>query len=196
MLDVVDNHELPLDRAAKRARIAEALRARPDDSNRKIAADLGVSDKTVGAVRADMADENPQVGVGAENDIPHEFDDHEQRNVLHTAGLLLTHEADATSDVSLLRAGQALLAQSRGQSIASVDDGGFNWDPEDRDVIVPAQPAIAVYKNAWDQAVIRSEALDSHRDEDQIVRISVEHIPAVIRALAALYAESTGKALP
>ena len=46
------NRGRPLDHAGRRALIEAALKARPGDSNRAIAADLGVDDKTVAVVRS------------------------------------------------------------------------------------------------------------------------------------------------
>jgi hypothetical protein len=62
--------------AEKRGRIAEALRAAPERSNRKIAADLGLSDKTVASVRDELAGsaEIPQfVARGGRGIKPAEF---------------------------------------------------------------------------------------------------------------------------
>lgn len=54
-----------LDTAAKRALIADELRDRPQVSNRQIAADLGVDDKTVGTIREKLVSnaEIPQSSV-------------------------------------------------------------------------------------------------------------------------------------
>lgn len=57
-LNVARRH---LDTAAKRAVIAEQLRDAPELSNRAIARDLGVSDKTVGSVRDELGLHQEQV---------------------------------------------------------------------------------------------------------------------------------------
>jgi hypothetical protein len=52
--EAVGNAGRPLDRAGRRAAIEAALMSRPGESNRTIAADLGVSDHTVSTVRESL----------------------------------------------------------------------------------------------------------------------------------------------
>ena len=68
---------------------------------------------------------------------------------------------------------------------AEMKEEDFQWSPENEDVIVPEQRSIAVYKNRWDQAVIRCER-GWNDDDDTWIIISMESVPAVIAKLRAL----------
>jgi hypothetical protein len=61
----------------------------------------------------------------------------------------------------------------------------FSWDPENEDVIVPDQLALAVYRNHWGQVVIRQERAWDEED-DVYVRINMESLPKVIARLQRL----------
>jgi hypothetical protein len=63
----------------------------------------------------------------------------------------------------------------------------FKWEPENGAVIVPQQPAIAVYVNPWGQVVIRAAGEDY--GEDVFIRVSPEHVPALIAKLTAIMKE-------
>jgi hypothetical protein len=63
----------------------------------------------------------------------------------------------------------------------------FKWEPENGAVIVPQQPAIAVYVNPWGQVVIRAAGEDY--GEDAFIRVSPEHVPALIAKLTAIMKE-------
>jgi hypothetical protein len=54
----------------------------------------------------------------------------------------------------------------------------FDWGPENDDVLVPSQPALAVYVNPWCQIVIRQEG--EIFEEDSWVIIGPAHVPALI----------------
>ena len=64
----------------------------------------------------------------------------------------------------------------------------FNWSPENEDIIVAPQQAIAVYRNAWNQVVIRA-AGEGDYSEDVFIRVSPEHVPALIARLSAILKE-------
>jgi hypothetical protein len=63
----------------------------------------------------------------------------------------------------------------------------FDWSAENEDVIVPPQQAIAVYLNRWNQIVIRAAGEDY--GEDVFIRVSPEHVPALIAKLSAILKE-------
>src|SRR5262249_26985756 len=63
----------------------------------------------------------------------------------------------------------------------------FNWSPENGDVIVAPQQAIAVYRNAWGQIVIRAAGWP---EDDAFVVVSPEHLPALIAKLSAILKEA------
>jgi hypothetical protein len=65
----------------------------------------------------------------------------------------------------------------------------FDWSPTNEDIIVAPQPAIAIYRNAWGQVVIRAEEADD--GVDAFIRISPEHLPRLIDKLTAILKEST-----
>lgn len=82
-----------------------------------------------------------------------------------------------------------IYAEGAGRPIARApyaDD--FKWnDPENGDVIVPQQQAIAIYVNPWGQVVIRAAGEDY--GEDAFVVVSREHLPALIAKLLAIAKE-------
>jgi hypothetical protein len=61
----------------------------------------------------------------------------------------------------------------------------FSWDPENGDVIVPHQPALAVHLNRWRQVVIRQER-NWDDDDDTYITINMESLPRVIATLQAI----------
>jgi hypothetical protein len=63
---------------------------------------------------------------------------------------------------------------------------GFSWEPENEDVIVPEQPGLAIYRNAWGQIVIRQPVL---MEEDTFVRFNIESLPQVIAKLQSILRE-------
>jgi hypothetical protein len=70
------------------------------------------------------------------------------------------------------------------------DDGppdDFKWEPENEAVIVAQQQAIAIYINPWGQVVIRAAGEDY--GEDVFIRVSPEHVPALIAKLTAILKE-------
>ena len=82
--------------------------------------------------------------------------------------------------------------------VSDLDDGppiarapyrdDFNWSPENEDIIVAPQQAIAVYRNAWNQIVIRAAGGGDY-SEDVFIRVSPEHLPALIAKLSAILKE-------
>ena len=64
------------------------------------------------------------------------------------------------------------------------DDGArdFNWIADAADVVVPDQAAIAVYRNARGDIVVRQEASITY-DEDHLVVVAPEHAQALAHAI-------------
>jgi hypothetical protein len=60
----------------------------------------------------------------------------------------------------------------------------FKWEPENGAVIVAQQQALAIYINRWGQIVIRAAGEDY--GEDVFIRVSPEHVPALIARLSAI----------
>src|ERR1700675_2707746 len=54
----------------------------------------------------------------------------------------------------------------------------FQWQPENEDIVVPEQNALAIYVNPWGQIVLRQEG--EFREDDAWVRINIESVPQVI----------------
>lgn len=63
------------------------------------------------------------------------------------------------------------------------DDGEFSWS--EADVVVPSQPAIAVYFNPRGEVVIRQES-QMHPDEDHFVFINMKNLMPLIDKLCDL----------
>jgi hypothetical protein len=64
----------------------------------------------------------------------------------------------------------------------------FRWEPENEDIIVPEQFALAIYRNHWGQVVLRQER-SWDEDDDAFVRVNTESLPKVIARLQAILAE-------
>jgi hypothetical protein len=69
--------------------------------------------------------------------------------------------------------------------MSTLDDDNFDWSYKNRDVIVPEQRSLAIYKNNFGQAVLRVER---YWDEESDPFIVIDHaqIPGVIAALRAI----------
>jgi hypothetical protein len=61
----------------------------------------------------------------------------------------------------------------------------FRWDPENEDIVVPEQLALAIYQNHWGQVVIRQERAWDEED-DIYIRFNMESLPKVIAKLQAI----------
>lgn len=105
------------------------------------------------------------------------------------AGLQMERDASETQDTELLKRGRALV--TLGQALASGprgpvrDDEDFDWTYRNKDIIVPAQRALAIYRNVWGQVALKEERgpLDS---EDVHICINPECLPDVIERLTQL----------
>jgi hypothetical protein len=71
-------------------------------------------------------------------------------------------------------------------NVAPPDDGdrddGFSWKADNPDLVVPMQPATAIYLNPYGQVVIRQESPLYERD-DPFVMFNVEYLPVLIARL-------------
>lgn len=65
----------------------------------------------------------------------------------------------------------------------------FDWCATNGDVIVPEQRRIAIYVNAWGQAVIKEER-NWDQEEDWFICISKEFLPEVIAKLRSIVDEN------
>jgi len=66
------------------------------------------------------------------------------------------------------------------------DSNDFDWFKDKHDVVVPSQPATAVYWCPLGHLVIRQEGTFSH-DEDQTVYVQPQNLPALIDRLQTEY---------
>ena len=62
-----------------------------------------------------------------------------------------------------------------------MSDSKFDWKDLEDDLVVPRQRAIAVYENQNGEVVIRQAG--DHPDEDSIIVLHTNHVPALIEAL-------------
>jgi hypothetical protein len=62
------------------------------------------------------------------------------------------------------------------------DSHDFNWDADSDSVIIPHQPAIAVYFNDRHEVVIRQEG-HYHPDEDHWIYLRIENLDPLIDQL-------------
>jgi hypothetical protein len=157
MLDTVEKTttELPLDAAAKRALIETELGKDAGRSDREIARTIGCDHKTVGAARERLGLASPLGNLA---------------------------EPKTT--------GEAIARAAGGENInwpkvcppppGVIDEPEENYFlPESESLVLPSQPAIAVYTNRYDQIVIRQEA-NGYGDEDKFVFICPQHLDTLI----------------
>jgi hypothetical protein len=156
MLDTIERTEaiteLPLDTAAKRALIEAELRKDPSRSDRKIADAVGhkIDHKTVGAARERVGIASPLGNSVADRMI---------------ADGNIGDGVAARPDLTV----KAVVAEPE-------ED---HFLPECADLVIPSQPATAVYTNRYDQIVIRQEA-SGYDDEDKFIYICPHHLDALI----------------
>jgi len=64
-----------------------------------------------------------------------------------------------------------------------VDEPEYDpFDPRDGDVVIPHQPAIAVYENTSGAVVIRQE-MSAREDEDPVILVRPEHVEKLVARL-------------
>jgi hypothetical protein len=170
MLDTVEN-ELPLDTAAKRALIESELRENPQRSDRAIAQAVGhgVCHKTVGAARERLGIASPLGNSAAPK----------------TREQLLLETLPPDIDVNSLAFNadrakvDAIAAAETIREKLGLNQEENHFLPESESLVLPSQPAIAVYTNRYNQVVIRQEA-SGYQDEDFFVYICPQHLDALI----------------
>jgi hypothetical protein len=163
MLDAIEKPgaaELPLDMAAKRALIETELRKDAGRSDREIARIVGCDHKTVGTARERLGMASP-LGNSPGADIS---------------------LASATDKA------MAMIADLTKPAPPVVPE----WDPFEPGsdaLIVPPQPAIAVYANDAGSISIRQPA-DDYAEADLIIVIRPEHVDKLIARLRKVAAEA------
>ena len=64
----------------------------------------------------------------------------------------------------------------------SDEDFDFSWSKDLSDIVVPSQPAIAVYKNPKGEIIIRQEAIFGN-DEDHWIYVQYQNLDPLIEKL-------------
>jgi hypothetical protein len=59
----------------------------------------------------------------------------------------------------------------------------FDWNTPDESIVVAPRPGIAIYRNRYDDVVVRVQNTSAIYDEDHFAYIRPESLPAVIKAL-------------
>jgi hypothetical protein len=111
----------------------------------------------------------PRAGSGGK---PQRFCSEKCRKAFHKAG-------DVGVDVG---APAAPPEQKRVVSEPKPETWDFDWSRDKKDVVVPSQPAIAVYFNPRGEVVIRQEG-QYHPDEDHWIYIQIENLEPLIDQL-------------
>jgi hypothetical protein len=147
--------EPKLDTAGKRALIEKALAENPQHPDREIARTVGhgVDHKTVGAARERLGNSPQAPAEAATTEKP-------VINVIPRGATVIHPPPPGTVDVP--------------------EDDPFK--PDSEDLVIPHQPAIAVYANVAGGVTVRQERAD-YQDEDPLVVIRPEHIEKVVAAL-------------
>jgi hypothetical protein len=184
MSEVLEHtNELPLDTAAKRALIEKQLRENPQRSDREIARAVGndICHKTVGAHRTRLGIASP---LGNSPPTPTE-----QRHMLtegckdfdklYPPGPSDLQSAEEAVDNAIAK-GVVSLGTKCPPPPGVIDEPEENYFlPESDSLVLPSQPAIAVYTNRYEQIVIRQEA-SGFQDEDHFVYICPQHLDTLI----------------
>lgn len=79
---------------------------------------------------------------------------------------------------------------------AATDDGRFNWDSSNRDVIVTSQRELAIYTNHFGQVVIRVGKDWPDESDDPFICIDHAHLPKVIKRLQEIAAAPLNRSEP
>jgi hypothetical protein len=74
----------------------------------------------------------------------------------------------------------AILREDIAPKVPTPEPERFDWGPDNSDIAVPEQPAIAIYVNAWDMIVVRQEGRG--RDDD-FVTIAAHNAARVARGI-------------
>lgn len=144
---------------SKRDLIEAALHADPTKSDRAIAKTLGVDHKTVGTARARLGIASP-LGNSPPADIS---------------------LASATDKAMTMIAN---LAKPAAPVVPEWDP----FEPESEALVVPPQPAIAVYPNQMGTVTIRQPS-DEYGEEDELIVIRPEYVEKLVARLRKVAAE-------
>lgn len=160
-----DVPDAPLDTAAKRALIEAELRKDTSRSDRKIAEAVGhdICHKTVGAHRV-------RLGIASPGKTREEL-------LLDTMPHIDPKSPAFVADAAKVEAGAAAEAIREKLGLNEKEENHFL--PESESLVLPSQPAIAVYTNRYEQIVIRQEAT-GYQDDDYFVYICPQHLDALI----------------
>jgi hypothetical protein len=187
MLDTLDKTttELPLDNSTtvKRALIESELRKDGSRSDREIARVVGCDHKTVGAARERLGIASP---LG--NSLP--LTPTEHRQMLINAGEAFDAKYPNETPEQVV---DRMIAEGK-LSYATAGAGGGDpplvpkepeFDPFESgaaEMVIPHQPAIAVYENPFGAVVIRQERLAGD-DDDPVIIVRPEHVEKLIARL-------------
>jgi hypothetical protein len=172
--------ELPLDTAGKRALVEAELRKDAGRSDREIARTVGVDHKTVGAARERLGIASP-LGNSPSTAT-------ERRNML-IAGCKdfdRMHPPETAEEAVDNAIAKRVVSLAPGQ--CPPPPGVVNkpkydpFDPNEGDMVIPHQPAIAVYENTSGAVVIIQAATD-YQGEDPIILVRPENLDALIVSL-------------
>jgi hypothetical protein len=168
----------------KQGKIAAELRNNPQLSDRKIAERVGCDHKTVGAWRARLETNSPP---GNSAPTPTEF-----------RGMLIEGVKDFDANVKPETAEEAVdNALAKGivkpplvpgskcpppPGVVDEPEEDF-FSPDSTTMVIPHQPAIAVYENTLGAVVIRQEQDFGDDDGDRIITVRPEHVEKLIARL-------------
>jgi hypothetical protein len=153
--------ELP----TKRELIDDALQTNANRSDREIAREIGVDHKTVGAARARLG-------------LPSPLGNSPPVSPVASPGKEMSH-GEATDKA------MAMITALTSKPVEP------EWDPFEPDsdaLVVPSQPAIAVYPNTAGSITIRQPSSVSDED-DELVTVRAEHVEKLIARLRKVAAE-------
>jgi hypothetical protein len=96
---------------------------------------------------------------------------------------LIADVIDAGADANLVgRVANATSAAALvDRLVAEAGPDDFDWSSDDDAIVVRPRPGIAIYRNKFDDIVIRSQ--NATGDDDYFAYVSPEGVPAVIKAL-------------
>lgn len=185
MTDTLDlEPQTKLDTAGKRALIETELRKDAGRSDREIARVVGCDHKTVGTTRERLDLASP-LGNSPGAPSPTEF-----RNMLIEAGKDFDAKIapETTEEVvdSMIAAGKVRYSTAGKGGFkcppppGTVDEPKFDpFDPKEGVMVVPHQPAIAVYENTQG-AIVICQCASAYEEEDPFIMVRPENLDALI----------------
>jgi hypothetical protein len=175
MSEVLDlEPQMKLDTAGKRALIEQELQKNPQRSDREIARDVGCDHKTVASVRGKISPDEPT---------PTEFRSMLIEGTKDFDNKFPQETAEEAVDNAIAKGVVSLAPGKCPPPPGVVDEPRYDpFDPKDGDIVVPHQPAIAVYENT-SGAVVIIQAASDYQGEDPIILVRPENIDALIVSL-------------